>query len=255
LPLDDAELLALDARGLFPGPDEEEEAFCARVRAAPLPLPGTPLPEEHWEGARQTTRRLYGCAVDWVPACYSNRRLPWWQGAAAWICGTRSFIQLREGLRQGRYLGIYSRDEVLAHEAAHACRSAFSEPRFEEVFAYQTSKSAFRRYAGPLFQRPWEAAVWMALAAIAFWTPLPLLAGCAACLGRLIYYQRALRLCLKRLASQLRDPSQALAVAFRLTDREILQAARGRLTPTPTLRWRLLRFYFCPAPVAGRRDV
>ena len=93
---------------------------------------------------------------------FSNERLAPWHGGCAWIfqfaegLPTAALIQLRQVFsRQPTFLGIYHRDELLTHELVHVGRMKFEEPRFEELFAYETSTSAFRRWFGPLIQASW----------------------------------------------------------------------------------------------------
>ena len=71
-------------------------------------------------------------------------------------------IQLRHGFKKGRYL-FCDRDEVLRHEAVHAIRLTFNEPRFEEILAYFHSKKKWRRFLGPLFRTPKEALIFVSL--------------------------------------------------------------------------------------------
>ena len=70
------------------------------------------------------------------------------------------YIQLHPRFKKGRFW-IYSLEEVLAHEAVHAARSYFDEPEFEEILAYQTARTKFRKFFGPLFRAPHEALICM----------------------------------------------------------------------------------------------
>lgn len=194
-------------RGLIPGPGEDERTFLERVTQLTVqPNQGTSVQE-----AYLITRRLFGFSVDWVPIFYSNERLPFWEGAATWI-GQRPSIQLRENFKKGRYLG-YRCEEVLAHEAVHAARVAFEEPRFEEVLAYRTSKSRLRRWIGPLFRKSWESIAFMSSLIPAFfgyfWIPLGVLGWLSL---RLAWAQWTLQRCLKKLP---------LSLIVCLTDAEI----------------------------------
>jgi len=138
------------ARGIIPGPTESEEKFLER--AASL----TSLPSD--STAHQRVKDLFGKAPDWVPIHISSKGLPFWEGAALWIEeeeGRRTCqIQIKKSL-------FYSQEEMLAHEMVHAMRILFDEPKFEEILAYQTSKSRFRRYFGPLFSSPCESKVFI----------------------------------------------------------------------------------------------
>lgn len=210
----DKELLDFYKRGLIPGPREDENVFLQRVSKA-LPLaPKLDVPK-------------FGITIDWMPILYSNKKLPFWEGAATWIDGNGlPSIQLREGFQKGSYLG-YQRDEVLAHEAVHAARSTFEEPKFEEALAYMTSKSRFRRWLGPLFRRSWESALLIVALFLGMltqiWIPIVLI---GYFLMRLIKTHWCLRRCLKKF-----PPS----VVMLMTDKEIVKV----FTPKTGLRGRL----------------
>jgi hypothetical protein len=198
-------------RGLIPGPQETEEAFLARVSQV-----SSSEGQEDWEGAHQVTQKLFDFSIDWVPVSFSNQKLPFWEGAATWIDAMPS-IQVREGFKKGRYLG-YELTEVLAHEFVHVARTAFEEPEFEELLAYQTSRSWFRRKLGPAFQKPWESLAFVLSLGIAsfghLWLPLLLIGGLGT---RLVRAHRMLGQCLGKMP---------LSFVLCLTDQEIKTFAR-----------------------------
>ncbi len=242
---------SLDQRGLFPGPDETEEEFKERARKL-----RNSKAEDH-EGATIRLVNLFACQPDWVPVQYGNKGLSLWEGAATWVEKGTVRIQLKNGFKKGVYLGLYRRDEVLAHELVHLTRMAFEEPVYEEVFAYLTAKSKLRRMFGPLFRRPFESTLFVVtsflpLLAIALGNAdlFPLLWSIPLAyfsfLGlRLALSQRKLTKCLKNLPALVDNP---LALALRLTDKEI--SLFSRLKPDQitayiheqtSFRWSFLR--------------
>jgi hypothetical protein len=189
---------------------------------------------------------LYICAF------YSNRSLTPWQGAASWIEGRALIsIQLRKALQKGSYLGLYSREEILAHEAVHAARSGFNESRFEEFFAYMTSQKKWRRVLGPILHRPWEA--WPFLLSLMGGIFFELLfLGAAFWMGlgfiRLAKHHRILKMAADQILKIVQDPGITRAILFRLTDQEIKKFAKGEevkeMAAEPqTLRWKIIRNY------------
>ena len=223
--LTDQELLDLNLKGLIPGPQESEEEFLQRLaKIEALQVDGVPLSPSDWAEAHAVLKPLFGIRPDWVRAYYSRKDLPFWQAAATWIEGSIPSIQLKPPFQKGSYYKLYSRREVLAHETVHAARAAFSEPRFEEIFAYKTSARAFTRWVGPLFKRSWESYLMIALMPLLA-TPLfslPLLAIAFGSL-RLAHAHWHLHLCTKKLAPFVKNPQ---AILLRLTDREILLFGR-----------------------------
>ena len=242
---------SLNQRGFFPGPEETEEEFKERVRT----LKGAKT--EGCERPRSLVDALFGFSPDWIPVEYSNTGLKLWEGAATWFEKGTVRIQLRNGFKKGVYLGIYRRDEVLAHELVHLSRMAFEEPKYEEVFAYLTSKSKLRRLVGALFRRPIESTLFVASAFLplgalllgsANWFPvlwcIPLFYF-SFLTARLTLAQRALNKCMKVLGSVVEKP---LSLALRLADKEIALFARLKpegiqsyIKDQTSFRWRFLR--------------
>lgn len=249
----DRDLLALDQIGFIPGPEEEEKDFLHRVAQSKARFgQGEWIPESHWHSVRESLYQIFNVKPLYICAFYSNRRLPPWQGGAAWVEG-RSIhsVQLRKGLEKGPYLGLYRREEILAHEAIHAARSGFTNSRYEEFFAYMTSEKPWRRVLGPIVRRPWEAWPFLLLVTAGILWPASYL-GAATWLtlgfGRLIRGHWRLRKAAAQIFEQTKDLQITRAVLLRLTDEEIEQFAEGidieSLAQKHTcLRWRILRNY------------
>ncbi len=249
----DQELFALDKEGFLPGPGEDEKKFLERVcRTKKRFEKGGWIPASHWDWVRESLNGIFNVKPLYIAAFYSNRDLAPWQGAAAWIDGRElNFIQLREGLKKGTYLGLYRREEILAHEAVHAVRSGFNEDRYEEFFAYMTSEKKWRRVLGPILQRPWEA--WPFLLCTlggAIWPACYLGAAVWSGMGffRLIRRHIRLRRASGRIFEIVQDARMTRAVLFRLTDDEIEKFSKDEKIEDYAerqgcLRWRVIRNY------------
>lgn len=249
----DQELIALDQIGLIPAPSEDEQTFCARVENTRKRYEtGDWIPESHWDWVREFLYEVFHVKPLYICAFYSNRNLTPWQGAAAWIEESKwGSVQLREGFRKGRFLGV-GREEILAHEAVHGIRSAFPESRFEEFFAYMTSEKKWRRVLGPIFRRPWEA--WpfiLCMVGGIFWPIFYSFAALWTAIGfwRLIREHRLLNRAATHLYQRVQSASKARAILFRLTDEEILEIVKAPqsidqwVLEKNCLRWRVIRFY------------
>jgi hypothetical protein len=287
--LSDCELLTYNQIGLIPAPDETEETFCIRVaqclglkeqiadgQALQLPFkPSFEEAEKVLEEAYPTTQLLYDIQPSWVPIFFSNHQLAPWHGGCAWIFqfqteGPRTaFLQLRKAFAsQKTYLRIYPREELVAHEIAHIGRMMFNEKQFEEILAYRTSSSRWRKWLGPLVQSASESLFFMILLLAIFlldgyllimhhfesylsliWLKiLPLGLLCVAFL-RLSKRHRVFQRCRDQLILIFNHPTFADHVLYRLNDQEI--SAFSRMAPsaileycqnakTQSLRWRLL---------------
>lgn len=258
--LTDEQLIEFNRQGLIPGPNESEEAFLTRARYClglkseineKLQLPFSEQgSSEVLQPALEETRKEYDLAPAWIPLFFSNHHLLPWHGGCAWIfqqseeSPTAAFMQLRSAfLHSEKYLGLYTRKELIAHELCHVGRMCFEEPRFEEILAYRTSPSGLRRWLGAIAQSSWETMAFFLLLclilaidlyALAFDVPLESLAWLkllpfgmfGAGFSRLIMRQQQFDHCLANLQRLLKDRQKALAVIYRLTDSEIISFSR-----------------------------
>lgn len=269
----DLKLLELNKRGLIPGPLESEEEFKLRIsslekffenpdahfknNATSSPLPFVSdinRSDLDWVTAKLV--KTYDIAPDWIVSTYTNKDLYPWQGAVCWVFELKgvpmTFMQFREKLKKGSYLKIYDRDEILVHECAHAARMAFEEPIFEEIFAYISSVSFFRRVFGPIFRKNKEIGIFFSLLILGSISsslfPLPL-AYLLFLLFRLIKIRMILNRAARRLFLFLKTKKRARSVLFRLTDSEIKMFSRmspdkignyAKKMAATTLRWKMI---------------
>jgi len=242
----DQELLTLNAKGFIPGPGETETEFLTRVSAIKQSFTeNESIPRAHWDWTKLHIKEIFAFEPESLVAFYSNHKLAPWQGAACWI-DERNIpqLQLREGFKKGRYLGLYSREEVLSHESIHAARAAFDEPENEEFFAYGSSEKKWRQVLGPIVKRPWEVWIFCGTCILSlFWEGgivAPLL-WIGAGLFRLARQHRRRSRAAGALRNRYED-KKIRSIIFRLTDLEIRQLAQGKqLQGDDTLRWRLIR--------------
>ncbi len=252
------DLLTLNAQGLIPGPNETLEEFRKRVSATKefFQAQTDSLPTHHWQWPSEQLKALFDFSPRWCSATYSAQGLAPWQAAATWIDVKRIYL-IR--LRSSKWVSwMVQRDEILAHEAAHAARAAFDESKYEEVFAYMTSSSRWRRVLGPLFQTPKEAALLVALLGIgacaqmgeiffevSLFSELWLFSALFFCFAwsvRLMRARTRLEHAAKRLLPFLKDPAMVRPVLFRMTDAEIERLAKAdAFQPGSDLRWSVIQ--------------
>lgn len=238
-------------RGWFPFPEETEEDYLNRIKQWNRFFSYPPkdidnfLTDGEWEGARKRLKQLYHVVPESIVAHYSDRGIGFLQGALMWEVPfngqTAPLIQLKKAFQYKQLWGIYSLDEVLAHETIHAMRLGFHQDAFEEFFAYQASKGKLRRFLGPLFQHIWEPYLFLGLVVIAF---LPFFISPLSStlsffnnawalsllyflylFGRLSYYWIVLGLAGFKLKKKIRDPNEVHALLLRMRDREIKMCA------------------------------
>lgn len=292
IPFSDQHLLHLNQLGLIPGPDETAEEFSLRANycltlkehlseefKAHLGSVDDNSMDKLSEGFN-ITASIYDLSPTWIPIFFNNYQLPPWHGGCAWIfqmtetSPTAALLQLRRSLYgSSKYLGIYHRDELVAHELVHVGRMKFEEPKFEEVLAYRTSSSAFRRWFGPMVQSSLESMLFVIILVLivfidlfliyfynyeaylsAMWLKtIPISMVCLA-LIRLWVRQHRFNRCLDNIESSLQNPHKALHVLYRLSDREIISFSKMKIEEIRayaaeqaknSLRWKLiLKAYF-----------
>lgn len=245
-------------RGIFPGPSESEEDFLLRAEALKSLDSSPPV----------LIQRTFNVAPDWIEVVTASKGLYFWEGAATWIEENSEGKRWCKIQYKDTFLTrFYPKDEVIAHEMVHAMRLMFDEPRFEEILAYQTSQSRFRRYFGPLFSHPGESKLFLGsvvLSWILYWAELlfdvsfrggwilllPLFV-----LGfgvfRLFRSQSIFAQALRRLKMAAQKDVNPLAIALRLTDAEVEQCAQWTPEEIRTfaaqennLRWRQIHTMF-----------
>lgn len=240
------DLLEYNQRGIFPFPGESEQSYRDRLERFPekmteeIPITlKNPLKWHEWDWARSTLVELFDVCVDWPQAYYTNEKLLFWQGAMTWIFQTKKknlcVIQLRKCLQKKKYLFLYDKDEILAHEAVHAARMPLNSSKTEEFFAYWTATSYFRKVFGPIVQKPFEATIFMGAALC-----IPVFQGFSVgiiplfflilmgTLGlfRLFRIRKKIHKAFGRLKQMTNSSFKARAVLFRMTDEEIFNFSK-----------------------------
>jgi hypothetical protein len=275
--------------GLIPGPTESEEDFNQRVffcqhlkqklfehLEIDLPFDEQDLAsQEILKEALQETEQIYGIAPYWTPLIFNNYQLAPWHGGCAWIfqlnehSPTAAFLQLRAQFKhKSGYLGLYHRKELIAHELAHVGRMMYTEPQFEEILAYRTSPSFFRRFLGGMIQTSKESLFFILLLGVVLMAHLAILLSdiswtTSILLGvqalpifflflafiRVIRKQKILDQCQKKLVQLFQDHKVATHVLYRLLDSEITLFARSSVEDirsfiddqaTKNFRWKFL---------------
>jgi hypothetical protein len=261
--LTSSDLIAFNARGLFPLEGEKEEAFLDRIadlQNVKVQLASSD-PQEV-QGALAICQQIFDVQPDWVAIVEKQKGLVFWQGAVLWIQqdaqgNTLPFIQVSPRLRTFFLRKWYAKEEVIAHEYMHAIRLPLRSARFEEVIAYRTSRSSFRACIGPLFRRPYEVSLlllalicgWVGIfwdaAFYLQWVPWVL---CFFGLARLLCTQWVFSCCLHKLSKLLLKKVMILPLMARLTDKEIalfakssLEEIRAYVSCSDELRWHMLR--------------
>ncbi|MEZ5315232.1 MAG: hypothetical protein R3E91_03355 [Chlamydiales bacterium] len=219
-------ILSYNQRGLIQGPDESIEAYSLRCQKALKREP-------HLDS--QLAFKLFDIRPDWVEVDYSNASLYPWEGGCTWIKNHQYLLQLRKVFQKKSFYLGYSREEIFAHELVHIIRGGFKEPIFEEILAYQTSRSRFRRFFGPFFRSSRESlffvtSLWLT-GLIALLTPyeyiiyINIFSLLSYGMIRLFKAQFFFSKACKNIG-EIVGKEKALAVMVRLKDEEIIQFAK-----------------------------
>jgi len=173
-------LAAFDACGLILGAAEDLDTWAKRVRSLTenlrkleralaenrvFEVDGMRFPREAridrevFEPAHDVTTRLYRFEARWTPGFYIDPSLGWLFGGCAYWFEPDFFalFVIRKVFAEREKWLFYRRTELLAHELCHAARAGFADRRFEEMHAYATAESAFRRRFGSMFRSPFDS--------------------------------------------------------------------------------------------------
>lgn len=140
----------MDREQFLQGPNESDSAFAKRIRL-------TKEVAQNPQKLGLQDVQVGKFHLPWLLYKVSNKKLPPWEAAATWIIEHEGvkipLLQVRK-----RYA---ENEEIWNHELVHIMRIAFDEPRFEEIIAFDQSKSRFRKWLGPFFRTPKESLVFL----------------------------------------------------------------------------------------------
>jgi L-ascorbate metabolism protein UlaG (beta-lactamase superfamily) len=261
------DLMESNFEGLIPGPAESDQSFAERVayclnlnsqitqelsQEFPFAVEESPRSANILKEGCQEIQKLYDIFPTWVPLFFSNYKLLPWHGGCTWIFQQTDdypaypFLQLRKNLQNSTHYGkFYTRKELIAHELSHIGRMRFEEPIFEEILAYRSSPSRFRRFFGPIIQTSTESLIFVFLLVLVvaldiltleqesktfFYLSrlgqLFLISSLLYALIRLYFRQYQFKVALKNLHQLVLNKTAADAIIYRLTDAEIIDFSR-----------------------------
>lgn len=257
-------------QGFIIGPNESEENFLQRVHICKDSLPERffPISSPKLFNKNQiltllTHNSLYQhkkyaillATFSWMPIFVSNYKLPFWIGGVVWICSEDNvavpILQLRRPFKKRSRINLYSPVEICMHEALHAMRTSFEEPKFEEFLAYSTSPNTLHKRLGPLFQTSFESTIFLICLLLgsfgsffSFLATLPFFIYLSFLILRLCFRHKAMFNCIKNIEN-LFPHIDAFSVTIHLTDKEIWQFSKMSLEELSLyirsqscLRWR-----------------
>lgn len=141
-------LRQLYREGFVPGPRENFEEFLNRVLKTKDFLKNP----EHF----LKSRGIFPIQIYFITPYYfgflSARDPPFWCGATTIIFEEEEgdIPVLHFSKRYFYHPSLFY--DFVEHEKVHFLRALFSEPHFEEILAYRTSRSKWRKWIGPIFQ-------------------------------------------------------------------------------------------------------
>lgn len=209
--------------GFIPGPNETFEAFQNRVE---LIKSETSNPELLMSKLKIDFETITPITPHFF-SITTKKGLPFWIGAMTYLYEDKGIsIPILEFPQKKRGFFL-SKEEVLAHEKVHILRSAFNSPRFEEILAYQTSPSPWRRLLSPLFQKSWESTLSIFAILLLPIFPLIPLSLLSLALLRLLRNQYLFKRAHTHLSLLYKNPNELLTL---LTDQEIITKSLPPIT-------------------------
>jgi hypothetical protein len=245
-------LVELDGMGLLMGPGESDNVAKlqkdldknGKTTVCDIPLSKDErIPDAFFAEAAPVTEELYGFKTDWVPGFCTNYKMGLLFAGCAWYSLDDFFAVfiIRKAFATSPKWLIYGPTELLAHELCHVARIAYNSATYEEVFAYQTASSGFRRLIGGLLRSPMDTYVLLGSVAVLLvsqianvtlrepeqWDSMPmplawgaLIAAFAFIGGRYIAAMARFKR-LKSLMAELTKPAFVMPTLFRCSDAEL----------------------------------
>lgn len=222
-------------KGFLPGPYESEEKFLQRV-----------------EKTKEVLKKPKEFITDKI---FQNTDFEAFNGSALLVqkknlfyhAASTMIVELKNGLilpiiTKPKSLFI-PKEEVLKHELVHARRALFDDPKFEELLAFRTSKSKYRRTLSPIFSSNIEVLLFFLTTILSFWTLLPMLINLTFFSYRLFYRHKIIRHCKDFLKRCTKHPEPVLRA---MTDQEILAMSKGEIGKIDfsLFRWKFLEEIF-----------
>ncbi|MCM8532306.1 MAG: hypothetical protein NE330_14180 [Lentisphaeraceae bacterium] len=181
-----ATLVDFDKRGLLIGSTENSKEYVNRLKVfqknlsemetglkkdkkftvEDLTFPASEkIPEKTFNTPAKITSDLYDFKIDWVPGFYITPDFGMLFGGCAYSFDPDFFslFIIRNSFKKKNKWLFYERDELMSHELCHVARFALKSNTYEEMFAYQTSTSGFRRKFGSMMRAAWETYLFMAI--------------------------------------------------------------------------------------------
>lgn len=272
-------LRKFDRHGLFPAPGEDGKAFAARLThlaeaLADLdkslkkdgtvePCSGIKLQKDSTipgniaNEALEKTIQLYDVKPDWVPGFFADESFGLLWGGCALSDPESNLVLfiIRKTFRKKRKFLVYDRQELMAHELTHAAHQSIDELKYEEYFAYRTSRSRLRKFFGGCFIYKFDAMLFLlpilllpVVQLLNVLTPLVLPMAyfyILAALYPLFLICRCFNTWLTAAKARSFLCKQGVerpdTVLFRMTANEIAALARGKMIQGNDLRWTLIK--------------
>ncbi|MFA6929643.1 MAG: hypothetical protein WCT05_04900 [Lentisphaeria bacterium] len=182
-------LAELDARGIFCADSETATDFAQRIQllneknqalAEALSADGSAdiedvtiqqqdmIPAKLFQEPQEITQALYRFKVDWVSGFFVDPAYSLLFGGCAYYFYPDFFALfiIRKSFREKARWLFYQRSELLAHELCHVARVSFAAQIYEEIFAYQTATTAFRRFFGGIFRSPRDSFLFLGVSGL-----------------------------------------------------------------------------------------
>jgi hypothetical protein len=208
-----------------------------QVYKPPFPL-RTPVSDEDCREAVDKVYSLFNCKPPiHLPIYYEKTGLQFWEKGKTWVHkeSKEVFIQLHPSCQKN----TEKRMEYLSHEFVHCIRAPLASTQFEEILAYQTSNSIFRRFFAPILQSPKESIIFLGALFISLlfqilslytlsyfvyflslFLPIALISFFTL---RLFFLQSVFKKAMKRLEKELKDHESPLSILIFCSDQEIFE--------------------------------
>jgi hypothetical protein len=226
-------LLSIYNKGFLPGPDESKNKFFERI--------------EKVEKILQNPSAFFKKPLTPLQGCFlleENSKNLFFHGSSTLI------YQIEEGINfpiiksPSKFSKLFvTEDEILNHELVHARRCQFDESKYEEILAFRTSFSPFRKNLSPIISSNNDLIAFFLAIFFCFISLIPLSLLLLFFSTRLAFRQKTIHKCIRYLKSKTPSYEQILTA---MTDEEILFLSKKQFHKIDfTLyRWQFIQTLF-----------
>ena len=231
--------LSFYSKGFLPGPIESESNFYKRA-ALTEKIVREP---KNYITEKSLKNKVFSSLNESTLFMASSCKL-FWHASVTMILEISKDLYIPIISKPSKFSNLFiNEDEVLNHELIHAKRVYFNDEKFEEIIAFRTSKSSWRKFFSPLITKQYQLILILIFSLITSYSSLPFFILLSSMLFNLSYKQFTVYRCIRYLKRYTKYYEEIL---IGMTDKEIISVANNDIHKIDfsLFRWKYLQSLF-----------